>query len=576
MNNAEIFSLRILVGEREPYTLPITERVFTVGSSPECNLTLNERFISRRHFRIEFISQRVYVTDMGSQNGTLLGGRRLTPHQPQEWRAGMTLAIADHIFVELLSPVMPSLPQQPSQLALTVNPVRLRVNKLGSLSLNYLGGTAEQHIYFKARTTEGFHATLTPTESYVAPGSTIGAQVKIQKTKEFWGGGVFPVTFMALTPDGSFVKADAQIRVRPRYELLLLLLLLLLLPAGLATGSVLTRIAALPTATALATITSSPIPTVKASVTPLPSRTPAPDDTAAPTITAVPTTAPTLCANQCRAFGWSNYVIQPGDTLSNLSVAAGVSMSLVQEVNCIPNASQIEAFTTICLPVIPTPVVPQGGGLVVTQFCDRSTNTVTFTVTNTGAPMPAPDTARIWDGSRRDLITPTLFQLGTGQSQSFSFSYHSTPLYFGNVLFFTASGLQSVSTDCMPATPPPPPPPQVITATFTPTPSSVPPIFSVSAQCIPTDCYGVEFCYNDIARFTVTNNGGPMSTPQLARITYDTDNTFYGAFSFQLNTGQSQDFDFDYGAVDYYGAADVVFTIVDSVIPPTRISCVSD
>jgi hypothetical protein len=67
-----------------------------------------------------------------------------------------------------------------------------------------------------------------------------------------------------------------------------------------------------------------------------------------------------------------------------------------------------------------------------------------------------------------------------------------------------------------------------------------------------------------------------MSTPQLARITYDTDYTFYGAFSFQLNTGQSQDFDFDYGAVDYYGAADVVFTIVDSVIPPTRISCVSD
>lgn len=40
--------------------------------------------VSRRHCQIQLVNGRVVVTDLGSANGTYIGAKRLTPHQPTE------------------------------------------------------------------------------------------------------------------------------------------------------------------------------------------------------------------------------------------------------------------------------------------------------------------------------------------------------------------------------------------------------------------------------------------------------------------------------------------------------------
>jgi LysM repeat protein len=74
--------------------------------------------------------------------------------------------------------------------------------------------------------------------------------------------------------------------------------------------------------------------------------------TVAPTLT--PTDAVSVCVNQCAARGWTTYQARRGDTLSRLSVAAGVSMREVQQVNCIADPNRIVVGQGICFPVYPT------------------------------------------------------------------------------------------------------------------------------------------------------------------------------------------------------------------------------
>ncbi len=56
----------------------------TTGYRPGVDLTpydAQKRGVSREHLRLELKEQHVYVTDLGSANGTVLAGKRLTPQQ---------------------------------------------------------------------------------------------------------------------------------------------------------------------------------------------------------------------------------------------------------------------------------------------------------------------------------------------------------------------------------------------------------------------------------------------------------------------------------------------------------------
>lgn len=69
--------LVIEVGKSKGKTIPINKSKFVIGRDPECQLRPASEAVSREHTRIEVRGGKVFVRDLGTTNGTLLGDRLL-------------------------------------------------------------------------------------------------------------------------------------------------------------------------------------------------------------------------------------------------------------------------------------------------------------------------------------------------------------------------------------------------------------------------------------------------------------------------------------------------------------------
>ena len=56
---------------------PITQAEFTLGRGPDCDLVINEPFVSREHARLQLKDDQLHISDCGSTNGIYLGQSRL-------------------------------------------------------------------------------------------------------------------------------------------------------------------------------------------------------------------------------------------------------------------------------------------------------------------------------------------------------------------------------------------------------------------------------------------------------------------------------------------------------------------
>ncbi|HEX2326483.1 MAG TPA: FHA domain-containing protein, partial [Chloroflexota bacterium] len=78
----------LLVADRRDTLRPalaLAPAGLSVGRQRENDLVLRHPQVSRRHLRVDWDGQRATVTDLGSGNGTWLGGVRLPHHVPQPW-----------------------------------------------------------------------------------------------------------------------------------------------------------------------------------------------------------------------------------------------------------------------------------------------------------------------------------------------------------------------------------------------------------------------------------------------------------------------------------------------------------
>ena len=83
--------LTVLSGPDEGREVPF-ETFIEVGSDPACGLVLTDRSVSRRHARLDAVASRIRVKDLGSRNGTFLGGARL---QDAEVPIGSVVRVGD-------------------------------------------------------------------------------------------------------------------------------------------------------------------------------------------------------------------------------------------------------------------------------------------------------------------------------------------------------------------------------------------------------------------------------------------------------------------------------------------------
>jgi len=81
LGSQEVF----LYAEHGPGTgqlLPVAEGALILGRSSSCDLRLPHASISRRHARLTRRGERLFLEDLGSQNGTFLDDERLAgPHE---------------------------------------------------------------------------------------------------------------------------------------------------------------------------------------------------------------------------------------------------------------------------------------------------------------------------------------------------------------------------------------------------------------------------------------------------------------------------------------------------------------
>ena len=85
--------LVVLNGPEIGRTLRIREGVSYLGRSPDNEIQIDDKTISRKHLKIESIRGKHFVTDLSSRNGTFYVGKYVIPGQEVEVKEGLPLAI---------------------------------------------------------------------------------------------------------------------------------------------------------------------------------------------------------------------------------------------------------------------------------------------------------------------------------------------------------------------------------------------------------------------------------------------------------------------------------------------------
>src|SRR4030042_3824573 len=86
--------LFILVGkgQGESYRL-MPGKEYIVGRHSENDIRIDDRNVSRNHFKIQVIENKHFITDLGSKNGTFVEGRDLIPGIVTEVKEGVPIVI---------------------------------------------------------------------------------------------------------------------------------------------------------------------------------------------------------------------------------------------------------------------------------------------------------------------------------------------------------------------------------------------------------------------------------------------------------------------------------------------------
>lgn len=89
--------LKVMKGAKAGAKIAVKKDVFLIGRSPECNLCSGSTSISRKHCAIRRSGTKVTIKDLGSRNGTLVNGTKITDEV--ELDSGDTLNIGNLEFL---------------------------------------------------------------------------------------------------------------------------------------------------------------------------------------------------------------------------------------------------------------------------------------------------------------------------------------------------------------------------------------------------------------------------------------------------------------------------------------------
>jgi 3',5'-cyclic-nucleotide phosphodiesterase len=93
LEGGRVTDLVILNGAEIGRAIRIKEGVSFLGRSPDNDIRIEDKTISRRHLKIERVKGRHFVTDLSSRNGTFYDGKYVIPGHEMEVKEGVPLAV---------------------------------------------------------------------------------------------------------------------------------------------------------------------------------------------------------------------------------------------------------------------------------------------------------------------------------------------------------------------------------------------------------------------------------------------------------------------------------------------------
>lgn len=86
--------------------IPLVQSSAIFGKSPSVDVTIDNTYVSRRHFQVRCQDDVFFISDLDSTNGTSVNGERLTPHQERRLRDKDAIGLAGrHVVLRFIDPV---------------------------------------------------------------------------------------------------------------------------------------------------------------------------------------------------------------------------------------------------------------------------------------------------------------------------------------------------------------------------------------------------------------------------------------------------------------------------------------
>lgn len=85
-----ILNIVLITGEK--LNVKVDKASCVIGRSAQADVVIPHEAISRKHCQIEYTNGELFVTDLGSINGVLLDGQKITPNKPVKFQTFFTLS----------------------------------------------------------------------------------------------------------------------------------------------------------------------------------------------------------------------------------------------------------------------------------------------------------------------------------------------------------------------------------------------------------------------------------------------------------------------------------------------------
>jgi predicted component of type VI protein secretion system len=85
-----ILNVKLITGESLNFKVDKSSCV--IGRSGQCDVVIPHESVSRKHCQIDYKDGELFATDLGSINGVLIDGKKITPNKPVMFQSFFTLS----------------------------------------------------------------------------------------------------------------------------------------------------------------------------------------------------------------------------------------------------------------------------------------------------------------------------------------------------------------------------------------------------------------------------------------------------------------------------------------------------